>query len=204
MLLHVCCGPCAALPILGDEWKQEDITGLFYNPNIHPSDEFARRMNGAAELFEKARLPLIIKDNYMQREWELFEESGGCGGSGDNGGNGGSGGDNGGSGDKNARCEMCYTIRMSYTAATAKEKGFDAFSTTLLVSPYQNRCAIISICESLSKQYSVSFACWDGRPRFREGQKIAQKLGLYRQKYCGCIFSMRERNNSVKHALFQQ
>ena len=208
LLLHVCCGPCAALPIsrvsgesrvspgggggrdcdgarggagsrsLDVDWRDIEVTGLFFNPNIHPADEFDRRLDGAVKLFESARLPLIIQNCYMQREWELFE----------------TGGEHS---DpvlkKNLRCEMCYETRLSHTAGMAREKGFDAFSTTLLISPYQNHEKIVSVCKTQSGIYGVGFFYWDGRPFFREGQKLAKDIGLYRQKYCGCIFSLNER-----------
>jgi predicted adenine nucleotide alpha hydrolase (AANH) superfamily ATPase len=158
------------------KWREYDITGLFYNPNIHPETEFAKRLDGAKALFDAAGRPLIIRPDYMRREFEDFErrETGGGAASEISG----------------ARCEMCYAIRLSYTAKLAGESNFDAFSTSLLISPYQNHGLIKSICENQSRLCNIEFIYRDWRAEFRDGQRLARDLGLYRQKYCGCIFSI--------------
>ena len=92
------------------------------------------------------------------------------------------------------RCvKYCYRARLSHTVKYAREHGFDAFTTTLLVSPYQKHEEIIRVCEELSKMSGVTFLYRDFRVGFREGQKKARELGMYMQKYCGCVFSEEER-----------
>ena len=154
-----------------------EVTGLFYNPNIHPADEFNLRLDGAEKLFELAGRPLIVNRGNKQRDWEDFENA-----------NIGAAPDE----RKRRRCEMCYRERLSFTTRMAREAGFDAFSTTLLISPYQQHETIASICEEQASLNKIDFIYWDGRPLFREGQKMAREIGLYRQKYCGCIFSAQE------------
>jgi predicted adenine nucleotide alpha hydrolase (AANH) superfamily ATPase len=174
LLLHTCCGPCAAWPLVALREQRFDVAGLFYNPNIHPESEFYRRSESAARIYEIAGAPLMLCDAYMRREWEIFEEnSKNC------------------INDplSNPRCAMCYRTRLSYTASRAKAMGFDMFSTTLLISPYQNHDLIAAICEEQSKIHGVRFYYSDFRPHFRKGQQLARESGLYMQKYCGCIFS---------------
>ena len=92
------------------------------------------------------------------------------------------------------RCiNYCYPVRLEQTANYAKENGYDAFTTTLLVSPYQKHDELKKICEKIAKQYNIDFLYRDFREGFREGQAKARELGLYMQKYCGCIFSEEER-----------
>ena len=206
LLLHVCCGPCAIWPIT--ELYNLCVTGLFYNPNIHPVEEFAKRLGGVKKLFTEKGAPLIVCEDYMQDEWEAFEMAGGRNGgeqylskisnlrnlsnisSLSNLSNIGNIGNISNTGNTGLRCAMCYRVRLSYTAKLAFELGFDAFSTTLLISPYQNHELIAAICVELSSQFSVDFFYRDFRPHFRKGQKLARDAGLYRQKYCGCIFSI--------------
>ncbi|MPN56298.1 Epoxyqueuosine reductase QueH [bioreactor metagenome] len=91
------------------------------------------------------------------------------------------------------RCGVCYGMRAEAAAAYAAENGFDSFTTTLLISPYQNHALLCEIMEKTGKQYGVAFLSRDFRPYFREGQQKAREMGLYMQKYCGCIFSEEER-----------
>lgn len=91
------------------------------------------------------------------------------------------------------RCKYCYTVRMEQTAQTAYEKGFDNFTTSLLISPYQNHDQIAEIAYEASKKYGVDFLYCDFRSQFKSGQEKAKELDLYMQKYCGCIFSEEER-----------
>jgi predicted adenine nucleotide alpha hydrolase (AANH) superfamily ATPase len=146
------------------------VSGLFYNPNIHPADEHARRMEGAKALFAAEGLPLAIAGGCEQGAWEARARM-----------------------SEDERCETCYRARLSAVARAAAERGFDAFSTTLLISPYQRHGLIRAICEELSEGSRVAFLYRDFRPFFREGQRLARDAGIYRQKYCGCILSLRDR-----------
>ena len=96
-------------------------------------------------------------------------------------------------GKEDKRCRYCYESRMEVAIRTAKEKGFDAFTTTLLVSPYQKHELLKEVCEDMASKYGVEFYYRDFREGFREGQSIARELGLYMQKYCGCIYSEADR-----------
>ena len=96
--------------------------------------------------------------------------------------------------DLNNRCKnYCYYVRLKQTAKYAKENGYTAFSTTLLVSPYQNHDALVEVAKMMAKKYDIEFLYRDFRVGFREGQAKARELGLYMQKYCGCIFSEEDR-----------
>ncbi|MFA6309303.1 MAG: epoxyqueuosine reductase QueH [Clostridia bacterium] len=166
LLLHMCCAPCALYPagVLQDE--KIEFEGFFYNPNIHPIDEFNRRKENV-EIFSKNKgIKTTYADDFLQNDWENFSES------------------------DDERCKMCYSLRLSKTARFAKENGFNAFSTTLLVSPYQKHDLIKELGEKFSKDFGIEFYYRDFRPGFREGQARAKELGLYRQKYCGCIKSL--------------
>jgi predicted adenine nucleotide alpha hydrolase (AANH) superfamily ATPase len=91
------------------------------------------------------------------------------------------------------RCGLCYSMRLEETAKTAKKMGLDGFTTSLLVSPYQKTDMIMSIGNEMAKRYSIPFHFEDFRPGWKEGIGISKKLGLYRQKYCGCVYSEMER-----------
>lgn len=170
LLLHTCCAPCSVYCL--EELKKEniDITSYWYNPNIHPYKEYEARLECLKKYDEELRIPLIIDDYYGLREF--------CKNTVDKLGN---------------RCGYCYLCRLEKTAKYAKEHGFDAFSTTLLISPYQNHELLKKTGEMLSKKYNVNFLYKDFRPGFKEGQNRAREIGLYMQKYCGCIFSEEER-----------
>ena len=165
LLLHMCCGPCSVYP--SSVLQEEGICfeGLFYNPNIHPYEEFIKRKENV-EVFAKAKdISVTCIDEFRQEDWENYDNP------------------------QINRCTMCYDIRLDKTAAFAKEKGFDAFTTTLLVSPYQNHELIKELGEKYAKKHGVKFLYRDFRPGFRQGQQQAKEIGLYRQKFCGCIIS---------------
>ena len=170
LLLHVCCGPCAEWPVRSLQDEGYSLTAFFSNPNIHPQFEHTRRRDNAAALMKMRGIPFLEDDSYMEEIWlaKTWERQ------------------------YSSRCEMCYDIRMKNVALEAKRLGFRSFSTTLLVSPYQNHEAIIAHARKASAQTGVEFVYRDFRPGFRDGQNMAREDGLYRQKYCGCIFSLEE------------
>ena len=149
-----------------------DIIGYWYNPNIHPFKEYEARLNALKEYSKMVDLNVIYNDYYGLREFTKNIVN-----------------------DINGRCLYCYTNRLENTVKYAKENGFDAFSTTLFISPYQKHDLIKEICESLSKKYDIKFVYKDFREYFYEGKKIFKETGLYMQKYCGCVFSEEERYN---------
>ena len=175
LLLHACCAPCSVACV--DSLRAEGIepVAFWYNPNIHPFTEYRMRRNTLREYAASIGLPLLERDEYGLRPFLTA-----VGGAFD------------------ARCPVCYALRLDAAAALAAEQGFPAFSTTLLISPYQNHALLIEAGEAAAARHGVTFLYRDFRPLFREGQQRARELGLYLQKYCGCIFSEEERYRKRK------
>lgn len=170
ILLHICCGPCAAYPVKALREEGHELTGFFYNPNIHPYKEFSRRLETLKEYAAKVDLAVEIDDRYSLEEFLQTALL-----------------------DLGKRCTMCYEVRLREAACYAKAHGFDAFSTTLLVSPYQKHDVIRAVAEKIAKEEGIKFYYSDFRPGFREGVDISKEMVLYRQPYCGCIFSEKDR-----------
>ncbi|HHZ19146.1 MAG TPA: epoxyqueuosine reductase QueH [Firmicutes bacterium] len=170
LLLHACCGPCAAYTTL--VFAEEGIQPtLFYaNPNIHPYKEWERRRDALKTLAEIRNLPLLVDEDYALEEFLMETLPLG-----------------------KDRCLYCYRTRLSKTAQCARDGGFSAYSTTLLISPYQRHDLLREMGEEIGKQYGVEFLYRDLRPGFRQSQQMAREMGLYRQGYCGCILSEKER-----------
>ena len=170
VLLHTCCAPCSIHCV--DSLRAEGLEPVSYwfNPNIHPYTEYRSRKTTLEAYAKDIHLPLIIDNTYGLREFckNVIH-------------------------DLSSRCFYCYDVRLDQTARYAAENGFASFTTTLLVSPFQNHTAIIQAAEKASEKYHVPFLYRDFRPGFQDGQNKARELELYMQKYCGCIFSEEER-----------
>ncbi len=166
ILMHMCCAPCAVYPesVLRDEGAAVDC--YFYNPNIHPIDEFTKRKQTVQSFAGMTGVSVFFREDFMQSRWEEFK------------------------GLPEDRCRMCYTLRLEETARYAALNKYDAFTTTLLVSPYQKHEMIREISEKAAVLYKIQFYYRDFRTGYREGQRRAKEMGLYRQKYCGCIISL--------------
>lgn len=169
-LLHICCAPCSITCI--DTLREEgtEPVGYWFNPNIHPFTEYRARRDTLVQYAKDVGMELFVNDDYGLREfvravYPALED----------------------------RCGICYQLRLFEAARYAKEKGFESFCTTLLVSPYQNHELLRKTGELAAGYYGVEFLYRDFRPRFREGQARAREAGLYMQKYCGCVFSEEER-----------
>jgi len=173
LLLHCCCAPCSlsCISALCAEGIEPDL--FWYNPNIHPYTEYRLRRNCLIEFANEKKLKLTLMDDYGLRLFltEVFPQIE----------------------NRQARCEKCYSIRLEKTASDAAREGYSAFTTSLLISPYQDHEAIKRICEDMAVKYSIKFLYRDFRPLFREGQSLARTNGMYTQKYCGCIFSEEEK-----------
>ena len=143
---------------------------FWYNPNIHPYQEYRARREALREYASAIGMELIVREDYGLRSFVRAVAA-----------------------DIEHRCSYCYTTRMAETARFAAEHGFTHFTTTLLVSPYQDHGGICAAAERLAKEYGVAFLYRDFRPGFREGQAKARETGLYMQKYCGCVFSEEDR-----------
>ena len=171
LLLHTCCAPCSVYCIKSLRNENIEPTVYWYNPNIHPYMEYKARRDTLKEYTKSIGINAIFEENYGLREFCKNVIT-----------------------DLNNRCtKYCYRIRLEQTAQYAKQNGYDTFSTTLLISPYQNHEALKEIGEELAEKYGIKFLYRDFRPGFREGQNEARELGLYMQKYCGCIFSEEDR-----------
>jgi len=147
----------------------------WYNPNIHPFIEYKSRRDCLKDYAKNENLNLTLDDEYGLR---LFLKTV--------------------SSDTGSRCALCYRMRIEKTAMLAAKEGFKAFTTTLLISPYQDHETIKKICEETAEKYSVDFFYKDFRRYFREGMEKARAGEFYMQKYCGCIFSEEERFNQNK------
>ena len=183
LLMHACCGPCFAyieqdlrnngMLLPNGEYEQVDFTALFYNPNIHPMVEHKRRIEAFKTLCEMKECKYDIIDDYDMNNFTISVV-------------------------KNVyldkkyikRCEYCYKMRLEKAFIYAKENEFDVVSTTLSISPYQDHELIKKVGNELAKKYNIDFNYIDYREHFREGQILARSLGIYMQKYCGCIYSM--------------
>ncbi len=178
LLLHSCCGPCSSyvLEVLSEHFS---VTVLYYNPNIYPESEYEKRLSEQIKIIDSIPFKNPVKlmpCGYDENEfltaakgYESEREGG-------------------------SRCEKCFILRMEKTAAVAKEKVFDFFTTTLSVSPHKNAPLLNKIGEELSEKYGVKYLYADFKKK--EGYKrsiiLSKEYDLYRQDYCGCRFSLRE------------
>ncbi len=185
LLMHMCCGPCSCYPT--EKLRAEGIEpiGFFFNPNIHPYEEWRRRLNAAREFSQKVSIELIVDNHYglkefLSRVMPLINDD-----------------DTLANRDGfHARCRVCYAWRLGETARYASEHGFDTFTTTLLYSRHQNHEVIRSSGEAFARKYDCRFFYEDFRVGWDRGIEISRELELYRQNYCGCIFSEEERFSS--------
>ena len=167
LLMHTCCAPCSVYCI--DSLREEGIepTLYWYNPNIHPYMEYKSRRDCLKEYAKEININAIFEEDYGLDEFCKNVV-----------------------GDLKNRCtNYCYPVRLRKTFEYAKENGYDAITTTLLYSIYQNHDFIKEYMEKLSKEFEIDFLYRDFRVGFREGQAKAREVGLYMQKYCGCVFS---------------
>ena len=175
LLLHICCAPCSVACIKQLRSQGIEPVGYWYNPNIHPYTEYKARKNTLIEYARSIGLELVVEDEYGLRPFVQAVAENIAG-----------------------RCAYCYESRFERTAKYAAEHGFDGFATTLTVSPYQNHPLMFQIGQEAAARHGVEFYPYDFSPHFREGQAEARELGLYMQKYCGCIFSEEERYIKAK------
>ena len=171
LLMHTCCAPCSVYCIKTLRAEGIEPTLFWYNPNIHPYIEYKTRRDCLKEYAKKVNAELIIDEEYGLDEFCKNVVS-----------------------DIPNRCvNYCYKKRLTEAVRYAAKNGYDAFTTTLLVSPYQKHDELKKVCEELSRLSGVKFLYRDFRVGFREGQAKARAEGLYMQKYCGCIFSEEDR-----------
>jgi len=169
-LLHVCCANCAIYPIKTMREDGLEVMGFFYRHNIHPYTECLKRQEALEVYAEQINLKVIYQEGYDLEGFirnVAFRES--------------------------ERCNYCYHDRLRSTALLAKRGKFDYFSSTLLYSKHQKHELIRSMGESIGKSVGVPFLYHDYREGWKEGIECSKQMGLYRQHYCGCIYSEKER-----------
>ncbi|RJQ56626.1 MAG: hypothetical protein C4526_01325 [Nitrospiraceae bacterium] len=185
ILFHICCGNCALYPVKLLRAEGHEFKGFWYNPNIHPLEEYTSRLDSLKKLSDDWRIDMFYVDEYNPEEFfsmfsaETLPQP-------------------------PERCKSCYLLRLERTAVKAREAGFEAFSTTLLISPYQDFEQITDTGRKLAGKYNVRFYDKDFRPFFKEALTLSKELGLYRQKYCGCVFSRQEREQAIKAKEFSR
>lgn len=170
LLLHICCGPCAVYPLESLRQAGHEIMGYWYNRNIHPYTEWQRRKSSMEDFAKEAGLKVIQNDSYDLEGFlraVSFREA--------------------------DRCLFCYHDRLESAAHVAKKGKFDAFSTTLLYSKFQKHEPITALGEAAGKAVGVPFYYEDFRAGWKKGIEQSKEMGLYRQPYCGCIYSEKER-----------
>jgi predicted adenine nucleotide alpha hydrolase (AANH) superfamily ATPase len=168
VLLHVCCAPCATYCV---KWLRElafSVTGYWFNPNVHPFSEHERRRETLVRYAGEIDLPVIWEPGYEMVAFlravagrEQFRK----------------------------RCLLCYRMRLDRTAQTAAREGHDAFTTTLLISPYQDQAAIVEIGQEVAERHKVSFYYENFRRGWAEHGQMVRDHALYSQRYCGCVYS---------------
>lgn len=177
LLLHVCCAPCSThvIQLLSREFE---VTLFFYNPNIHPEQEYIQRLEDARRYAENVGIGLI-EGAYEREKWFKFIK----------------GFENEKEGGK--RCEECFRMRLSRTAEKGVEIGSEFFTTTLTISPHKDARLINAIGREISNTYTIKFyeADFKKKDGFKRSVELSKKAGLRRQNYCGCIFSMRNRKS---------
>ena len=177
LLLHSCCGPCSSY-VLEYLSKYFDITVYYYNPNIDTEDEYFKRLNEQIKIINILSTDSKVKlikgeyepEKYLEYVKGLENEREGQG-----------------------RCHKCYHLRLEETALLAKRLNFDYFCTTLTVSPHKNAEVINSLGKELENQYNVLYLYSDFKKNngYKRSIELSKEYDLYRQDYCGCIFSKR-------------
>ena len=193
ILLHMCCAPCSCYTVKKLREENFEPVGYFFNPNIHPHEEWRRRLKTAREFAEKVDMKIFCDNHYGLRDFlektakvigkisdeDTVKNSDGF----------------------HARCKICYAWRLSETAKFAAENNFEIFTSTLFYSIHQNHELMKKIAEKVAKNFGVKFFYEDFRAGWQAGIDLSLQLELYRQNYCGCIFSEEERfSKDIKKA----
>jgi predicted adenine nucleotide alpha hydrolase (AANH) superfamily ATPase len=181
ILLHICCAPCStySIDLLRSEgWK---VTGYFYNPNIYPFEEFEIRLDAAKQYSEKVRISLEI-GGHDNDQWEVaIKEYAHLG-------------------EGSRRCRECISFRLENCARLAADLKFDAFTTTLTISPHKNSKTIFEIGGEMGERYGVRFEPYNFKKKdgLKKSIFICREHGIQRQDYCGCRYSLKEKEKVRK------
>jgi hypothetical protein len=179
VLVHACCAECLAA-VLGPVRRFRRPAVFFCNPNVQPLLEFRRRLKAVQVLCDQERLDLILDDRYDARRFLAAVPW-----------------------DRPERCLACYRMRLGETAARALARGFGAMTTTLLVSAHQDHAAVRRVGEEAAAARGLVFHYEDWRPLAPHGHQEAKRRSLYRQQYCGCLFSEEERFAATRLHLYR-
>lgn len=170
ILLHICCAPCTIYPLEILRKEAGQVKGVFFNPNIHPYLEYKKRLDTVHEYAARESLEIAVAEGYPIEDFLRKTSTMG-----------------------KDRCRYCYEVRLRYTAEQARKGLFDAFTTTLLYSRFQKHDMIRTTGEHIAREFEIPFFYNDFRTGWEEGVRQSKEMGLYRQKYCGCIYSEKER-----------
>ncbi|MFC1906318.1 epoxyqueuosine reductase QueH [Chloroflexota bacterium] len=170
VLVHCCCAHCAAYTT--QYWWQQgyEVSALWYNPNIHPYMEYQYRLEAIKSLAQEMNLSLIITESYDMIDY--FRQV---------------------AGHEPQRCQHCFRLRLLKAAETAHQAGFDAFTTSLLISPHQKHDLLREIGNEISGEKGVDFLYADLRKHYTDSRRMIKEFNFYRQQYCGCVYSEWER-----------
>lgn len=168
--MHICCSNCSIYPLQELTGRGLEVRGLWYNPNIHPYTEYEKRLESLKKLQGLWNLDIEYADEYALDDFLKSIVSRG-----------------------KDRCSFCYYMRLERTAGLARKMSFDLFTTSLLASPYQKFDMIIQMGEEIGKRHGIGFHSEDLRQGWSISRGLSKELDLYRQKYCGCIYSEMER-----------
>ena len=173
ILLHICCAVCACSVVERLKNEGYEVTGYFYNPNIHPEQEYLKRLKETERLAREENFPLITGDYNVEKWFARIKglEKGPEGG---------------------RRCARCFSLRLEKAAEIAKDKGLGLFTTTLTVSPHKNAQVLNEVGSSIAGGLFLArdFKKRDG---FKRAQELSKQYNFYHQDYCGCVYSLNER-----------
>ncbi|MDD5247250.1 MAG: epoxyqueuosine reductase QueH [Candidatus Omnitrophica bacterium] len=172
ILLHICCAPCLIYPLERLREQGYEVMGFFYNPNIHPQEEYEQRRKAVEDFSHVAELEVIYPEYNPEDFLRVIK----------------------GNEINPGRCPLCWELRLQATALAAKKMNITNFTSTLLVSPYQDQALLEGIGYHIEEEENVNFYLEDFRTGFRKAHQYARAQGIYCQKYCGCMFSKEERN----------
>ncbi len=170
LLLHICCAPCSIYPVRLLRRDGHDVMGFFHNSNIHPYTEYLKRQEGLIQYARQIDMKLIVSNAYDMEGFlraVAFRET--------------------------ERCRYCYYHRLRAAALMAKKSKFDGFSSTLLYSKFQKHDLIHSLGEAVGREIGIPFRYEDFRTGWKEGVDTSKEMGMYRQQYCGCVYSEKDR-----------
>lgn len=176
ILVHTCCAHCSAYTV--EYWRSQGyiVSGFWYNPNIHPFTEHNLRFEAVKKLSETMDFPLIVAEGYDFKEY--FRRA---------------------AGQEESRCGACFGLRLGTAARKARELGINAFTSSLLISPHQKHELAKEMGEKAAAENGVIFLYADLRKRYSDSRHITKPMELYRQQYCGCIYSEYERYSEPDH-----